>query len=789
MFLFPTNNVVMKKLPAILLVLLCISTLSIAQKKSHTISGFIKEKGTKESLISTTIVILNNNQATVSNNYGYYSISSSLDTVNLLISMVGYQKQIFKLILTKDVELDVEMIASNNIGEVLVTDKRNERISEQQQMSTMSVSVEQIQEIPALFGEKDVLKVLQLLPGVQKGSEGNSGLYVRGGGPDQNLIILDDAPVYNAFHLFGFFSLFNGEALKSVELTKGGFPARYGGRLSSVLEMNMKDGSKEGIKGSVGIGLISSRFTLEGPLKKNKSSFLISARRTYIDALIYPFLPDNAKAGYYFYDLNAKVNYEIDRKNKIYVSGYFGRDKVYAKSDFDLSKSEFGLFWGNGTGTVRWNHVYNSKLFSNTSLIYSQYRFNTEIKQDFNGDNFLIRLYSGIRDISVKHDFDYALNERHLLKTGVFIQNHLFTPSAATIKNSQFTEGNTDVRNNINALESAIYLEDRAQYGTRFKTNMGIRISHFYVDKKSYAALEPRAGVSYQLKEDLALKASYAYMQQYIHLLSGTGVGLPTDLWVPSTSKIPAQYSQQVALGIAKDFIPKNYNVSIEGYYKKMNNVVAYKEGASFLSIDAVGSNEKISWEDNVTSGQGWSYGAEFLVKKIEGKFTGWIGYTLSWTQLQFDELNFGKKYYARYDRRNDISVVGIYKPREDLTFSCTWVYGTGNAITLPRAEYQAQPHSPGGSSSGFVYPNIVNDYDGKNNFRMEPYHRMDVGMQFHSKLKRSERIFELSVYNIYNRRNPYFYYIGTKNNGTERVLKRVSLFPILPSISWTYKF
>lgn len=777
----------MKKYLRLTLLFICTSVLTQAQKKSFTISGFIKEKGTQESLIGSTITILNTNQATSTNNYGFYSISCNLDTVHLLISMVGFQRQAFKIALNKDIELDVEMFSNNTIQEVTVTDERLERISQDQQMSIIKIPIEKIEEIPALLGEKDVLKVIQLLPGVQKGSEGNSGLYVRGGGPDQNLIILDDAPVYNAFHLFGFFSLFNGDALKSVELTKGGFPARYGGRLSSVLEMNMKDGSKEDFKGSVGIGAISSRFTLEGPLKKNKSSFLISARRTYIDALIYPFLPEDSKAGYYFYDLNAKVNYDIDRKNKIYVSGYFGRDKFYANNNFNTSEFNFGLYWGNGTGTLRWNHVYNSKLFSNTSLIYSQYRFNISIKESYNGDQYLIKLFSGIRDITLKHDFDYAWKNNHLLKTGVQIQQHRFTPSAVTIKNDQFTEGNTDVRNNIDALESAVYLEDRAQYGARIKTNMGIRLSHFLVDGKSYGAIEPRFGASYQLKEDLALKTSYAYMRQYIHLLSSTGSGLPTDLWVPSTSKIPSQSSQQVAIGLAKDFIPKNFNVSLEGYYKKMDNVIAYKEGASFLAIDDIGSDEKISWEDNVTSGQGWSYGVELLIKKTEGKFSGWVGYTLSWTQLQFDELNFGKKYYARYDRRHDISVVGVYKAKEDLTFSFTWVYGTGNAITLPRAEYVAQGHSPGGSA--YTQTLFVNDYNGKNNFRMEAYHRMDIGMQFHSKLKRSERIFEFSVYNVYNRRNPYFYYIAPKANSSQRVLKRVSLFPIMPSISWTYKF
>lgn len=773
----------LKTLLAILAFLIHIST--YAQKSQKVISGFIKEKGSRENLIAATVYIAETQQATLSNNYGYYSISTSKDTITLIVSSVGYQKQAFKIVLKNDVVQDFELVSNNNIAEVVVTDTKENLISQDQQMSIMRVPIEQIQQIPGLLGEKDVLKVLQLLPGVQKGSEGNSGLYVRGGGPDQNLIILDDAPVYNAFHLFGFYSLFNGDALKSVELTKGGFPARFGGRLSSVLEMNMKDGDKEKYRAEYGVGLISSRFTVQGPIKKDQSSFLLSGRRTYIDALIYPLLPEESKGGYYFYDFNAKVNFKIDNKNTIYLSGYFGRDKFYARSNFSDYSSQFGLYWGNGTGTVRWNRVINKKLFSNTSFIYSLYRFNISIKEKFDGDQFEIRLFSGIRDLSIKQDFDYALNNKHLIKAGVFIQQHRFTPSATTIKNSEFPEDNEESIETIDALESAAYIEDRYQITNRLNSNIGLRLSHFLQNSKNYVGLEPRLGFSYQLKDDLALKASYALMNQYIHLLSSTGVGLPTDLWVPATDLVRPQRSNQVAIGAAKDFIPQKINLSVEAYYKHMNNVIAYKDGASFLTVEEPGTEDEIKWDENVTSGQGWSYGLEMLLKHDGDRFSGWLGYTLSWTELQFDAINFGKKYFARYDRRHDLSLVVIHKVSKTITFTTTWVYGTGNAITLPKSEYIAVVPGQGQQGS---YNNYVSDYGSKNGFRMEAYHRMDMGMQFHKKLERSERIFEISVYNLYNRKNPYFYYIGYDDSGNKK-LRKINLFPILPSVSWTYKF
>lgn len=773
----------LKSLLVILFFLIHIST--FAQKNLKVISGFVKEKGSRENLIGATVYIVESQQGVSTNNYGFYSINSDRDSITIVVSFVGYQKQAYKIAIKDDLTLNFDLINNNDLSEVVVTDDKIERISSDVQMSVMKIPVEQIKDIPGIFGEKDVLRVLQLMPGVQKGSEGNAGFYVRGGGPDQNLIILDDAPVYNAFHLFGFYSLFNGDALKSVELTKGGFPARFGGRLSSVLEMNMKDGDKEKFGAEYGIGLISSKFTVEGPIKKNKSSFLMSARRTYIDALIYPLLPPEEKAGYFFYDFNTKLNVEIDDKNTLYLSGYFGRDKFSASSRYGADQDKFALFWGNGTGTIRWNRLINNRLFSNTSFIYSLYRFNISIIEEYDAEKFEIRLYSGIRDISLKQDFDYALNNKHYIKSGLFVQQHRFTPNATTVKDSEFPEDDFENKDNIDALETAVYVEDRYQINNRIKSNFGIRVSHFLQNKKNYFGIEPRIGISYQLKEDLAIKASYALMNQYIHLLSSTGVGLPTDLWVPATNNVRPQRSNQVAFGMAKDFIPQKSNVSLEAYYKKMNNVIAYKDGASFLLIDEPTSEDNIEWEDNVTNGQGWSYGMELLARHDGDYFSGWLGYTLSWTQLQFDEINFGKKYFARYDRRHDLSIVVTQKIAKHLRFTTTWVYGTGNAITLPKAEYGA--YVPGVNQNNINYY-FVNAFGEKNGFRMEPYHRMDMAFQFKKELKNSVRTIELSVYNLYNRKNPYFYFIGADEQGNAK-LKKINLFPILPSISWNYKF
>ncbi|MCA6363586.1 MAG: TonB-dependent receptor [Bacteroidetes bacterium] len=764
---------------------------ALAQQAKFTISGTVREAGSQEKLPGVTVANLKTREGTATNNFGFYSITLQPDTVELIFSYVGYTPVKKKFVLKADTVVNIDL-GVVELKTVEISAEQQESISDNTQMSQVSIPVEQIKQIPALLGEKDVLKVIQLMPGVQKGQEGSSGFYVRGGGPDQNLIILDDATVYNAFHLFGFFSLFNGDALKSVELTKGGFPARYGGRLSSVLEMQMKDGDRQHFHGEAGIGLISSRLMLEGPILKGKSSFIVSGRRTYIDVLSIPFQkaanPEGGLAGYFFYDLNAKANYEINAKNTLYLSGYFGRDKFYARfnnSGSDRS-SRASLSWGNATGTLRWNHIWNSRLFSNSSLIFTNYQLGIGLRENFSGGDFFELNYnSGIRDYSFKHDFEFVPSPRHYIRFGLMTTYHQFRPSAYVVDDS-FSGGSEQKAQLIEAWESGIYAEDDWTLTSRLKVNMGVRLSYFTTQKKNYWRPEPRIAARYILRENLSLKASWAIMNQYLHLLSNTGVGLPTDLWVPATKRVSPQRSWQAAAGIAHDIPKHKLMVSLEGYYKRSFDIIGYKEGASFLAVGDLGGNgEPVSWEDNVTAGQAWSYGLEFLVQRKFGKFTGWIGYTLSWTQLQFDSLNFGKKFYARYDRRHDISLVGIYKLNDNITLSATWVYGTGNAITLPQAEYTLPAHSPGAPGGGNWF---VTDFGEKNSFRMAAYHRLDIGVQFHKKLKRSERTFELSAYNVYSRQNPFFYYVGNDSQGNRR-LRQVSLFPIIPSVSWTWKF
>lgn len=764
--------------------------------QKYTISGFIGEEGSKESLPGVCLYVPKLKLGAVSNNYGFYTLTLPADSVELLITYVGYKTQLFKLDLHKNIQLDIPLQTSIDLKEVEVSADKIEKISDEVQMSKIDLPVEQIKNLPALLGEKDVLKAIQLLPGVQKGSEGSSGIYVRGGGPDQNLIILDDATVYNATHLFGFFSLFNGDALKSVELTKGGFPARYGGRLSSVIEMQMKDGDKQKYHAEIGIGIISSRFTVEGPIIKDKASFLISARRTYIDFLTQPLIKaqtGGVKTGYYFYDLNAKLNYVLDYKNKIYLSGYFGKDKFYMKNDKNADfKSDASLSWGNATGTLRWNHLINEKIFSNVSLIFTDFLFDIQDKETFNGNFFSLKYYSGIRDYSIKSDIDYAPNPKHLIKCGVLATYHYFRPSAI-VAESSFALDNLSKKTHIDAYETALYAEDDFKINDKWRASGGARLSNFNVKGKSYINPEPRISLRYLLKPDLSLKASYATMNQYLHLLSNSGFGLPTDLWVAATNRIKPQQSQQVALGLAKDLTIKEatFLVSFEGYYKKSRNIIGYKDGASFLGIDPTQSNSEFSYEDIVTSGNAESYGGEFFFQKKFGKLTGWVGYTLSWTWLQFDDLNFGKRFPARYDRRHDFSIVAIYKLNEHITLSATWVYGTGNAITLPLSSYQAAPQSPHPTTDlyGFGNSNTVNDYGEKNSFRMAPYHRLDIAIQFHKIKPKYERTFELGFYNAYNRHNPFFYYTEYDYQTNQTKLKQVSLFPIIPSISWTWKF
>jgi CarboxypepD_reg-like domain/TonB-dependent Receptor Plug Domain len=789
-------------LSVIFFISLSLQTFTQTAERS-TVSGYVKEEGSGETLIGVNIYVPGSKTGTVTNNFGFYSLTlPSADTIEIAVSYVGFSTREYRIPFQKNTELNIELKPGLVLDEVTITADKKERLSESARMSTIKLPVQQIRNVPMLLGEKDVLKVIQLMPGIQKGSEGSSGLYVRGGGPDQNLIILDDAIVYNASHLFGFFSLFNGSALKSVELTKGGFPARYGGRLSSVLEMNMKEGNKEEWHGEGGIGLISSNLTIEGPLKKDKSSLLLSGRRTYADLILRPVLNilDEENTGYYFYDFNAKINYDFGRKNKLYLSGYFGKDKFYEKYKSTGYSENVGFLWGNSTATLRWNHLFSNKMFANTSAIFSHYSFGIydDYKVVAESKDYYAEYYSGIRDFTLKSDIDFLPNPNHWIKAGIISIFHRFNPYAYVEEDVPRQVHKRKVKY-MNSIETGIYAEDTWQPFQALKVNAGFRFSYYIATEKHYFNPEPRLSLALRLSPDLAMKASYASMNQYIHLLSNTGINLPTDLWVPATDRVKPQSSRQIAMGIVKDIDKNDVAVSLEGYYKTMNNVLAYKEGASFVELNEPSDITASSWEDNVTAGHSWSYGAEFLIQKKAGKFTGWIGYTLSWTRMQFDSLNFGKEFYARYDRRHDISIVAMYNLNNHINISGTWVYGTGNAVTLPLSSYWAEPHRflstarPDYENSGYFlwfYPQIE-EFGEKNNYRMKAYHRLDLGIQFHKNKKWGERIWEISVYNAYCRFNPFYYYrdVNFENNKEYGVLKQVSLFPVIPSFTYSFRF
>lgn len=764
-----------------------------------TISGYVREAGSGEPLVGASVFIPKLKLGTVTNGFGYYALTIPADSHTVFYSYVGYQIQ--QIFFGERVSLirNVELAEGKNLAEVTILGKIDTmpRTAEHVQMSQLSLRPSEVKAIPALLGEKDVIKVLQLMPGVQKGSEGAAGLYVRGGGPDQNLILLDDAPVYNAFHLFGFFSLFNGDALKTIELTKGGFPARFGGRLSSVLEMRMKEGNQQKIRGEGGVGLLSSRLTIEGPIWKNKTSFLVSGRRSYFDVLAAPFQSGDSKIRFFLYDFNAKVNHTFSDKDRLFLSGYFGRDLFgfTERRSAVGDKEEGGLYWGNATSTLRWNHVFNPRLFSNFSLIYSRYRFNIYNESRNFGDVYSLRYFSGIEDYSAKADFDYYISTRHQLKFGTASIWHVFTPSAVVEKDSYRNISAKDGRQ-YNSLESAVYAEDIFRVSDRLSLNPGLRVSYFLSEGVNRVRLEPRFSSRYKLGEGLALKASFADMNQFLHLLSNTGIGLPTDLWIPSSPRISPQRSQQIAFGLAKDIAQYDLTFSLEGYYKRMRQIINYKEGASFLDIDGTTqAKAAYAWENQITRGKGWSYGVEAMLQRHVGRFTGWVGYTLSWTQLQFPDLNEGRKFFARYDRRHDVSLVGMYKMRDGFSLSATWVYGTGNAITIPISSYSLPVFSPVSTGAmPYWMPsfNSATEYSDRNAFRMAPYHRLDLALQWHKKKSWGERTWELSVYNLYNRLNPFFYYISSESDNmgnSASVLKQVTLFPLIPSLSYNFKF
>jgi hypothetical protein len=786
----PGPDLSMKK---ILFFLSLLPALACAQK--ITINGTIKDQGSGESLIGASIFNLKSLQGTTSNTYGFYSFTMpGKDSVNLRISYVGYQPIVLKFLPAKDTTINISILNTNVLEEVVIQATQDEAIQNSTRMGSIDVPIENIKSLPALFGEIDVLKVIQLLPGVQSGSEGSSGLYVRGGGPDQNLILLDGVPVYNASHLFGFFSVFNADAINHVELIKGGFPARYGGRLSSVIDISMKEGNQNKFKGEGSIGIIASRLAIEGPINK-KTSFIVSGRRTYIDLLAQPIIKKASKgeetAGYYFYDLNTKINHRINDRNKIYLSMYTGDDKAYARSKYSYTRGtqkektddSFELRWGNLTTALRWNNIINQKLFCNVTATYSKYRFLVGAKardESTNGDSttvtyFSTKYISGIRDFALKADFDFLPNPNHFIKFGGQAIEHLFTPGVLSFKSTEIrdtTLGATATR----AKEFFLYGEDDYQISNNLKVNVGVHASAFYVNQKLYHSIQPRISARYLITQALSWKASYAQMTQYIHLLSNVGIGLPTDLWVPATPSVGPEQSYLTSTGAAFN-LKNKYEFSVETYYKKMVGLIEYKDGANYLNIES-------DWQTKVERGQGQSYGAEFFLQKKTGKVSGWLGYTLSWTNRKFANINFGRTYPYKYDRRHDVELAASYKWRENREFSLTWVYGTGNAVTLPQSSYNGyQEYNVFGNNQ-----DEVKFYNGRNSYRMRAYHRLDISYTTTKKVKWGERSWSIGAYNLYSRRNPFYMDITYDKQGNKKFVQ-YSLFPIIPSITYRFKF
>ena len=783
------------KIYVFLCFMMLMSAVTVAQKK-YTISGYARDVQNGETLIGATITVKGNSKGITSNQYGFYSITLLEGEYEVICSYVGYQAKIISVNLNSDQQLNFDLVTRAALQEVIITAKKTDGNVKNAQMGKFILPIEQIKAIPAFLGEVDLIKTIQLLPGVRNAGEGSAGIYVRGGGPDQNLIMLDDAVVYNTGHLFGFFSIFNSDAIKNVSLIKGGMPAQYGGRLSSVLDISMKEGNDKKFQVEGGIGLIASRISIQGPIKKDKASFIISARRTYIDVLTKPFVKKTSQfygSGYYFYDVNAKMNYKFSEKDRLYISGYFGRDVfdfVNGKRSLDVK-----IPWGNATGTMRYNHVFNKRLFGNTSLVFNNYNFSFQAEQS----NFNIKLASGIRDVSVKQDFDLYPFTGHKIKFGGLYTYHKFTPSVVSGAQDTvvFKPQNPQAKF---AHEAAVYVQDDWELSDKIKINAGLRYSMFQqvgpyniyttdangnrTDStkfgsgqpvKTYGGLEPRFTLRYGINDETSLKASITRNLQYIHLVSNSGSTLPTDIWVPSTYKVKPQISWQYAAGLFKNFSNNTFETSVELYYKSMQNQIEYEEGYTPNTLEDT--------ENFFTFGKGWSYGSEFFINKTKGRLTGWIGYTLSYTWRKFPGLNFGEKYPAKYDRRNDLSVVALYDLNKRWKLSATFVYGSGNATTLPQRFY-------------LVNGVLTQEYSRINEYRLPAYHRLDFAAIYSPKKNEnrswhSEWVF--SVYNVYSRKNPYFIYFdqsGSAYNGTLQVQgKQVSLFPIIPAVTWNFKF
>jgi outer membrane receptor for ferrienterochelin and colicin len=767
--------------------------LSPKKTKKHTIHGYIKDQDSGEVLIGATVrdeIAMFGAEANV---HGFYSLTLPEDTVALQFSFVGYGPQQVRFFLDRDTVIQARLPGEQLLDEVVVHASGSIPIHEEVNMSTVTIPMSQIKALPALLGENDVLKVLQLTPGVQSGNEGSSGLYVRGGGPDQNLILLDGVPVYNASHLFGFFSIFNADAINRIELIKGGFPARYGGRLSSVIEVNSKDGNMEKWQGEGSVGILSSKLSIEGPIRKDRTSVILSARRTYLDLLYKPFQDENNELNYNFHDINLKVNHVIDSKNRVYLSMYQGGDRFTSSTtdanNFGGYRDGFGLRWRNEIASLRWNRILSPKLFGYLTATYTGYHFKAgssrQEKSFYAGwqDRSASQASSAIQDFSLRMDFDFSAAPAHTLRFGAGVTRHAFTPGmyAFYANTGVPTTQRNVVMDKTSAVELDAYASDEVKVTDALALNAGVHFSGFDVEDQFYTSLQPRVSLRYLLTPSMSVKASYATMAQFMHMLTSAGGGLPNDLWVPSTAGVKPQQSEQVAIGIAKSYATQ-YEFTVEGYYKRMRNLVEYKDGASFttISIDRdITIDPEKNWENKVYSnGRGDCYGAEFFFQKKTGALTGWVGYTLSWNYRQFDELNGGKRFPYKYDRRHDVSTAWMYALNERINISATWTFGTGNAITLPEAVYR----------DAYTPMHINKYYSGRNAYRTRSYHRLDLSISFKKNKKWGQRLWTAGVYNAYNRMNVFYIDSSYGFDGGYGFVQH-SLFPAIPFISYGIKF
>jgi hypothetical protein len=766
-----------------------------AQQK-YTISGHVKDALSGEDIIGASIFAQEAKLSVGANIYGFYSLTLPEGKHTIVVSNLGFNSYTKVLELNKNIVLDVNLeTKSEQLKEVMITSEKSDANVKDIQMSVAKLDIKTIQKVPAFLGEVDLVKVIQLLPGVTTVGEGASGFNVRGGSIDQNLVLLDDAPVYNSSHLFGFFSVFNPDAVKDVKLYKGGIPAQYGGRLSSLLDVRLKDGNNKSYHVDGGLGLLFSRLSIEGPLVKDKSSFIIAGRRSYFD-VFFPFSKNkdikDAKA--YFYDLTVKLNYILNDKNRIYLSGYFGRDA------FAIGKPEFGFNWGNSTGSFRWNHVYNSKLFSNVSLIYSNYDYQIGVGNDYDGFNWKSRIIN----YSIKPEFTYYLNPKNTITFGATSTYYNFDPGKLIFySKGEKRELGSDPKF---TLENALYAGNEQIINGRISVQYGVRFSNFnFVGKgtayyfndtvpnvrrdtigsryysnleviKSYNNLEPRLSVKFDITDQSSIKASYNRTTQNLHLISNTAASTPLDVWVPSTNNIKPQLADQVALGYFKNFREDNmYETSIEVYYKEMQNQVDYIDGANLLLNNLL--------EGELMNGKGRAYGLELFLKKAKGDFTGWLSYTLARSERLVNGINNSEWYPNRFDKLHNLNLVGMYTLNKRVEFGSTFVFGTGTPTTFPtnRIEFQA-----------YVIPHNINNY--RNNARIPVYHRLDISATFHLKDKKSGKYkhnIVVSAYNVYARKNPFsIYFRGNENNPTVTQAIQFSVVGnIIPSVAYNFKF